>query len=391
MSIYIFWISFGVILYTYVGYLLVLFIIWSIKQKCIKKEDSGDETYEPTVTIFIAAYNEKEVIPAKITNLHQLDYPSSKLSFLWITDGSTDGSDELIRQYPRMELLHDPIRRGKVGAINRGMSYVNSEIVIFCDANSMFTKNTIREIVKYFQDPKVGCVAGEKNIIVPDEENASAVGEGSYWKIESKIKWLESEVGSTVGAPGEICAIRRELFYPLEPDTILDDFILSLRVVQKGYFIKYAPNALATETSSFSISDEMKRKIRIAAGCFQAIPRLKSLLNVFKYGFFSIQFFSHKILRWLIVPPALFLILIINFFIYNQEFIYKIFLYLQLIFYSIALVGYIIRDKKVRYKFIFLPFYFIMMNYAQMIGLYRFITKKQTVNWEKARRKELKN
>ncbi|MGC8824318.1 MAG: glycosyltransferase family 2 protein [Bacteroidales bacterium] len=388
MSEFIFWLSLIIIGYTYIGYILILLIIWGIK--CFfAKRDSLQAGYEPTVTIFIAAYNEKDIIPAKVENLRRLEYPTEKLTFLWVTDGSTDGSDALLRQYPDMHVLHENERRGKVGAINRGMQYVQSEIVIFCDANSMLAPGTVREVVRRFIDPQVGCVAGEKRIMLPQQESAQGVGEGIYWKIESFIKRLESDVNSTVGAAGEICAIRTSLFEPLEPDTILDDFVLSLRMVEKGYKIKYAHRALATEMASFSISDEMKRKVRIAAGCIQALPRLKPLLNIFRYGFFSFQYWSHKVLRWLAVPPAIMAVFFANIFLLNAGIIYRLAFALQLIAYLLVAIGYFLRRKKIQFKYLFLPYYFMVMNSALVWGLIRYFCGKQSVNWEKVQRMQM--
>ncbi|HOK99154.1 MAG: glycosyltransferase family 2 protein [Bacteroidales bacterium] len=387
---FLFWLSLIIVGYTYIGYILVLLLIWGVKRALVREKDNmGD--YEPEVTIFIAAYNEKEVIPAKVENLRKLDYPSDKLTFLWVTDGSTDGSEELLRQYPDMKVLHEPQRSGKVGAINRGMRYVKSEIVIFCDANSMLSPATVREVVRHFQNPRVGCVAGEKHILLPQHEAVQGVGEGVYWKIESFIKRLESEVNSTVGAAGEICAIRTDLFEPLEPDTILDDFVLSLRIVEKGYKIKYAHKAVATETASFSIGDELKRKVRIAAGCIQAIPRLSSLLNIFRYGFFSFQYWSHKVLRWLAVPPAIIIIFLANLFLLSSGVFYKIFFALQIIAYSLVFLGHILRRKNIPFKYLFLPYYFMVMNSALVWGLIRYVRGKQTVNWEKAQRLQMQS
>lgn len=387
---FIFWLSLFIIGYTYIGYILILLILWAIRWLFAKK-NIPQASYEPTITIFIAAYNEKDVIPAKVENLRRLEYPAEKLIFLWVTDGSTDGSEVLLRQYPDMQVLHEPERCGKVGAINRGMRYVSSELVIFCDANSMLTPGTAREVVKRFSDPRVGCVAGEKRVVIPQQESAQGAGEGFYWKIESFIKRLESEVNSTVGAAGEICAIRTSLFEPLEPDTILDDFVLSLRMVEKGYKIKYAREALATEMASFSISDEMKRKVRIAAGCIQAIPRLKPLLNIFRYGLFSFQYWSHKVLRWLAVPPAIVAVFITNLFLLSSGAIYQLTFALQVIAYLLVALGYLLRRKKIKFKYLFLPYYFMVMNSALVWGLVRYLSGKQSVNWEKAQRIQMQS
>ncbi len=357
-----------------------------IKQFFTSRNTFQFEQYEPEVTIFIASYNEKEIISSKVQNLRLLDYPKDKLKCLWITDGSNDGSEMYLQNFTDMQVLHETERKGKIGAMNRGMKYVKTPIVVFCDANSLLVPQAIKNVVAAFSDNSVGCVAGEKQIIKHNADIAVSSGEGIYWQYESLIKKLESEVNSTIGAAGELFAIRTELFQKVEPDTVLDDFIISLRIAQKGYKIKYVPGAVAIETSSVSIAEEMKRKIRIAAGCIQTIPRLKALLNPFKFGFLSFQYWSHKILRWTFVPFALMLLLPINIFLVidNQLIVYKIFLYLQLIFYFIAFVGYIFRKHSTSLRVLFTPYYLLFMNVTILIGFFRYLLKRQSVNWEKA-------
>lgn len=384
---FIFWFLVFIIFYTYVGYTGLLFIIYNFKRIVGKKNDETSN-YLPDVTIFIAAYNEIDIIPEKVQNLRCLDYPAEKLTFLWVTDGSDDGSEQLLQQYDDMQVIHKTNRAGKIGAINRGMQWVKSEIVIFCDANNMLSANTVKAIVKQFANKNVGCVTGEKRIIMPKKNIANAAGEGLYWRYESIIKLLESEVYSTVGAVGELCAIRTNLFEPVEPDTILDDFVISLRIAKKGYQIKYAADAIATETASVNIDEEIKRKVRIAAGCIQTLPRLKELLNIFQYGFFSFQYWSHKVLRWIVVPYALILLIPLNIYLshHSSFIIYNLILIIQLLFYLFVFLGFLLRNRKIKRNWIILPYYLYFMNKSLIIGLFRYFSGKQTVNWEKAKR-----
>lgn len=382
----VFWILFITIFYVYLGYTLLLIILSGIKKLFFYKKNQLVKEYEPAVTIFIAAYNEKEIIPNKIENLRSLDYPKDKLNFFWITDGSDDGSNEFLQNFPDMQVFHEIERKGKIGAMNRGMKYVNTPVVIFCDANNLLVPQAVRKVVEAFSDSTVGCVAGEKQIIKHHADIAVSSGEGIYWQYESIIKKLESEVNSTIGAAGELFAIRTELFEEVEPDAVLDDFVISLRIAQKGYKIKYVPDAVAIETSSTSISEEMKRKIRIATGCLQTIPRLRALLNPFRFGLLSFQFWSHKILRWTIVPFALLLLLPLNLYLVfeNQIIIYKILFACQVLFYFLALVGYIFRKHSTTLRVIFIPYYLVVMNVAIILGFNRYFRHSQTVNWEKA-------
>ena len=239
-------------------------------------------------------------------------FRSGKLHLMWVTDGSNDGTNERLKRYPSVKVLFDPQRKGKTAALNRAIEYVNTPIVVFTDANTMINDRAILEIAKEFQNQEVGCVAGEKRVVAKQKDGAAAGGEGLYWKYESSLKRLDSRLYSAMGAAGELFAIRTDLFEKMDNDTLLDDFILSMRIVQRGYKIAYCADAYAEETGSASMREEEKRKVRIAAGGLQSIARLKSLLNVRKYGVVSFQYISHRVLRWSITPLALFALLPIN-------------------------------------------------------------------------------
>ncbi len=386
-----FWILLSIVIYAYIGYpiLLITLCYFSrfLKSKRIKENNS---VYNPEVTLFIAAYNEADFIEKKVSNSLLLNYPKEKLQQVWITDGSNDGTEKQLEKYRFINVYHQEARNGKTGAINRGLKFVKTPIVVFSDANTELNKESINEIVKLFKDSKVGCVAGEKRIQLKGKDNAVNSGEGFYWKYESIVKKKESELNSVIGAAGELFAIRTNLFEEIENDTILDDFIISMQIAQKGYKIKYAPNAYATERASLNIKEELKRKVRIAYGGFQAIPRLKKSLNLFKYPVLTFQYFSHKILRWTLVPFAFFMIFIINVLIllssHYSHIIYELTLFLQIAFYLFVLLGYLFQSKHMKLKILFSPYYIFIMNLSQIIGLIRFLRKNQSVNWEKSKR-----
>jgi cellulose synthase/poly-beta-1,6-N-acetylglucosamine synthase-like glycosyltransferase len=261
-----FWLLLFIVFYAYVGYGILLFLIIRIRRMLgINKSHYENLDYEPEVTLFIAAYNEKDFVAEKIKNSRELDYPADKLHMIWVTDGSNDGTPEELFNYEGIEVHHLPQRSGKIGAMNRGMKFVKTPIVVFCDANTMLGRESVRRIVNLFSDPKVGCVSGEKRIFGKEKDAAAGAGEGLYWKYESKLKKWDAELYSVVGAAGELFAIRTELFEEVERDTLLDDFIISLRVAQKGYTIQYDPEAYAIETASSNVKEELKRKIRISA------------------------------------------------------------------------------------------------------------------------------
>ncbi len=275
--------------------------------------------------------------------------------------------------------------------MNRGMKLVKTPIVVFCDANTLLGKESIRRIVNLFSNPIVGCVSGEKRIFGKEKDAAAGAGEGLYWKYESTLKKWDAELYSVVGAAGELFAIRTELYQEVEKDTLLDDFIISLRVAQKGYTIQYDPEAYAIETASANVKEELKRKIRISAGGIQSVVRLGSLLNIFKYGTLSFQYISHRVLRWTLAPLCLLFIipagiaLALNEGIFEFGF-YSVLWWLQVLFYFSALLGWYLENKSIRVKLLFVPYYFFIMNLSVFLGFKRYLKGSQSVNWERAKR-----
>lgn len=389
MTIYLFYIFLGIILYAYLGYLLIL-IILEIFRLLLSKKEKDHVEYLPEVTFFITAYNEAKYIDKKVHNTLELDYPNEKIKQTWITDGSNDKSDEILKKYPYITVLHENERKGKIHAMNRGMQKVKTPIVVFSDANTVLEPDTLRNIVTSFANKKVGCVAGEKQIIRLAQARAVGTGEGTYWQYESFLKRLESNVNSTIGAAGEIFAIRTELYRPVKEDTILDDFAISLNIAKRGYKIKYAPKAIAREHASFNIYEEIKRKTRIACGAIQTMVRMPELFNLFRYGFLSFQYFSHKVLRWTIVPFAIIGAFILNIILVGQygwqHILFGPLLVFQILFYQLVLFGLFFNNKSIKLKFLFLPFYICVMNYSIIAGMFRFLSGNYSVLWEKSKR-----
>lgn len=386
----LFWVLLVLVFYSYVGYGLLLYVLVAFK-KLFKTKKTFFNSEEPEVTLFVAAFNERDYVEEKVKNSFLLDYPKDKLHFLWVTDGSDDGTQDLLAKYSNIQVLHNPERAGKINAMHRGMKIIKTPIVVFCDANTMLSQNSINEIVTAFNNPKVGCVAGEKRIFNKSVDSAAGSGEGLYWKYESFLKKMDSEFYTTVGAAGELFAIRTELFNEVEKDTLLDDFMMSMRIAINGHIIKYVPNAYAYESSSANVKEELKRKIRIAAGAVQSTFRLKQALNPFHDFRLAFQFISHKISRWLFVPFAMPIIFILNaIIVYNQEYlevnVYQIMLLLQILFYLITIVGWFFQSINIKAKVFFVPYYIFMMNYASWLGLIRYIKGNQSVNWERAKR-----
>jgi poly-beta-1,6-N-acetyl-D-glucosamine synthase len=382
----LFWIGLTVIVYTYMGYGFVIYLLSKVRGKAPQPPITNPNDL-PDVTFLIAAYNEEQYIEEKIKNTLSLDYPSEKLSVFVVTDGSTDRTPERVKKFHAVKLFHESPRKGKIHAVNRVMKFLKTPIVVFSDANTFVNKEALKNIVKHYQDPTVGGVAGEKRIFKKDEDNASGAGEGVYWKYESFLKRKDAEVYSIVGAAGELFSIRTELYEAPEENIIIEDFYLSLKIATKGYRFMYEPEAYAMETASASVEEEWKRKVRICAGGFQAMGKLKQLLNPFRFGILSFQYISHRVLRWTLAPLFLPIVLLTNLLLALQGSpFYNLILAGQLFFYAMAFVGYLYRNKNISIKGFFVPYYFAIMNLSVYAGFARFRKGQQSVLWEKAQR-----
>ncbi|MEJ5305366.1 MAG: glycosyltransferase family 2 protein [Ignavibacteria bacterium] len=407
----IFWLSFFFIFYTFIGYPLLMYFLFrfeSIRYFIRIPEDAGKvfinpelggkiifdqrfsaKEFTPFVSMIIAAYNEEKFIEEKIKNCLELNYPSEKIEFLFVTDGSNDKTPEIVQKYsetyPNVKLFHQSERQGKLKAINRVVPYAKGEILVFSDANSFYNKDAISFLVRHFQFEKIGCVAGEKRVISKD---GKLEAEGLYWKYESFLKKLDSEIFSIVGAAGEIFAIRKDLFLELPENTINEDFVITMNIAAKGYRVVYEPKAYAVEEPTKSIFEEFKRRIRISTGGLQAIFLLKNLFDIRKYKFLTFQFISHRILRWTITPLSLLLIYISNLLIFLKSdlIFYKITFYFQTVFYCSALIGFLAELVKIKINFFYLIFSFILMNFVSVIALITYPFRARTNIWQKVER-----
>ncbi|MDN3654647.1 glycosyltransferase family 2 protein [Ferruginibacter paludis] len=382
-----FWICMGIVFYAFLGYGIVLYAMVLIK-RIVSKDKLEAKPFEPAVTLVIPCFNEADILRAKIANSKKLDYPADKLKIVFITDGSTDGSDCYLNAWPDIVVLHENRRGGKTAAENRAMKYVDTPFVIFSDANTMLNSAAVKNIVKHFEDDMVGCVSGEKRIINDAADSASAAGEGIYWKYESLLKKLDSELNSACGAAGELVAFRSSLYRDLPEDTLLDDFMQSMQMAASGYRIIYEKEAYAVETASENVAEELKRKIRICAGGWQSIQRLSGNLTMQKTPLLYFQYVSHRVLRWTITPFLLIAIFILNMYIIKSgSQFYMTIMVAQVLFYSAAIIGYILENRRVTFKPVFVPYYFCIMNYAVLAGLRRYLSGQQKATWDKAQRK----
>ncbi|MCI5505722.1 MAG: glycosyltransferase family 2 protein [Prevotella sp.] len=377
MTTTLFWLCLAIVVYTYVGYGLILYLLVFIKRLAIKAKPLADITDDclPEVTLMVCAYNEEDIISEKMSNTHSLDYPADRLHLVWVTDGSTDNTNSILSTYPDVKIVFSPERRGKSAALKHGIKEVSTEIVMMTDANTMLNPEAIREIVRLMQDPKVGCVSGEKKVMAKSDSDEAAQGEGLYWKYESTLKRLDSELYSAMGAAGELCVIRRQLMTDIPDDTLLDDFVISMEIVRMGYKIAYTSKAFAMEYGSADLHEESKRKRRIAAGGLQSSWRLRSLMNPLRHPVVAFQFVSHRVLRWTITPVCLFALIPLNTILVlsGEGIIYTIIWILQILFYASALAG--MRISK----------YFVFMNLNVFRGM-AYLLNNTSGTWEKAKR-----
>jgi cellulose synthase/poly-beta-1,6-N-acetylglucosamine synthase-like glycosyltransferase len=388
---YLFLGSCFIVLYNYAGYALIVIGLNRIRRRPATPTPADDGL--PSVSFIVAAYNEADCIDQKIANSLDLDYPPHKIEFMFISDGSNDATPSIIRRYDRIVALHQPERQGKSAAINRAVLSARHEILIFSDANTILNREAVRLIARHYPDPAVGGVAGEKKVLSAADGNEVGDGEGLYWKYESFLKRTDADFYSVVGAAGELFSLRRNLYTVLPASIVLDDFVLSLKVAQQGFRVAYEPAAWASELPSASIEDERKRKVRIAAGGFQAITLLSPLLAFWKYPRLSFLYISHRVLRWAASPfclPLAFLsngILVLlgaGRFPTAAPALTAVFI-AQCAFYGAAALA-AIQPSLRRFKLVKLAHYFVFMNYCAILGFFRFLNGSQSAIWEKARR-----
>ena len=387
-STILFWFLLIGVLYTYAGYGILAWIWVKIRGK--RESPVNPDGELPSLAVIVPAYNEAGILAEKIQNSLALDYPAHRWKLVVVTDGSSDQTPDIAASHSGILHMHQPERRGKVAAINRVVALLDSvDILVFCDANTMLNREALRFLVAHYAEPRVGGVSGEKKVL--PGKGREVAEEGIYWKYESALKKLDSSVYSIVGAAGELFSMRRELYSPIPEDTILDDFIISMQICEKGYVVRYEPRAIAAETPSLTIEDEKIRKVRISAGAFQSLYRIGYIANPFKYGVLGFQFLSRRVMRWVFCPLALPLLLILNGWLYyrsaSPEWLYGTLLVLQVAFYGMAMVGALTQERKwVFLKIFALPHYFFFMNFSVWQGFFRFINGRQSALWQKARR-----
>ncbi|MES2726017.1 MAG: glycosyltransferase family 2 protein [Bacteroidota bacterium] len=382
----IFWVCIFIVFYSYIGYGIIIYAIVKIKNAIIAKPVYS-ATFEPEVTLIVPCFNEADYIEEKIQNSLALNYPKNKLKLIFISDGSSDDTHARIKKYVEVLALHEDKRSGKAAAMNRAMKFVQTPIVVFCDANTTLNADAIKELVKHYENDRVGAVTGEKRIISTNKEGASTAGEGIYWKYESLLKKLDSDFYSVVGAAGELMSYRTNLYKELPADSLLDDLMQSMQIAIDGHRVIYEKNAWAAETASANVKEELKRKIRISAGAWQSMLRLGKAFNPFHNFNLFFAFISHRVLRWTLAPFSLLILIVLNVYLhYALGGLYTYIFLAQILFYSMALLGWYLENNRIKVKVLFVPYYFFIMNLCVYLGLFRFVKGKQSVSWERAKR-----
>lgn len=370
-----FWLSLVTIIYTYIGYPILVTILARFRGKPHLQED-----IYPNVALIIAAYNEANTIAAKIRNSLSLQYPPDRLAIVVVEDGSDDGTADIAAGFDRIRIYHSDQRLGKAAALARVVSNLHEEIFVFTDADTMLAPDSITLLVRHFADPGVGGVAGEKQV--------SGGGEGLYWRYESYLKNCDGRISSVMGASGELFAIRREAWHPPADDVIIEDFMISMQLILDGWRLVYEPAAIAKEDPLNSVAADWERRTRNAAGGFQAISRLGKMLEPNR-GIIAWQFFSHRVLRWAITPFLLPVVFLLNLLLWQRTF-YRILFACQVVIYGIGLEGFrrIQSGEETQYlrRGLFnAVFFFIVANMAAIAGFLRYVRHEQPAQWRKAR------
>ena len=392
-AIWIFGLAWVLILYTYIGFPLVLATFARLfgsanrtPSRSAGEADTGSTCHDctgdarlPRVAMVVAAFNEEAVLADKLSNSWEIDYPSERFQ-LWIgSDGSSDGTDRILSACRDARLRYRGFgeRRGKISVLNDLFAEIDADIVVMSDANTVYAPDAVRKLVAQFEDTRVGCVSGELGLL----QEGGVSGEGLYWKYEGWIKRSESRLGFLIGCNGGIYALRRECYEPLPPSTIVEDFVLTMRVLERGYRVVFAPEARAFEPPSATSRAEMIRKVRIGAGGFQALS-LTGRLLLPGFGLTAFAFWGHKVLRWL-VPFFYITATAANIALWRLP-AFSLFLVIQAVGAILAVAAYHAPPGRKLPRWTQPVSYFFLMNYSLFCGFVRFVTRTQRVTWDRS-------
>jgi glycosyltransferase involved in cell wall biosynthesis len=374
---YIFWISIFLIFYTYFGYLLLLFLLTLFKGRKINKKD-----IIPSITIIIPVYNQGKMIEDKINNCLGLDYPQDKLEIVVASDGSTDDTDDVVRKHSRqgVKLIRLVERKGKHYAQGEALKIARGEIIVFTDVGISFWLGSLRRLVRNFGDPKVACVSSVDEVVT---SKARLSKEALYIRYDMLLRKLESSIGASTGMSGSFYAVRKKFCYPFYP-SMSNDFYIPLRAVMQGYKAVLDHQVKGYYSASGDPKDEFIRKTRTIVHGIEVLSKFKTVLNPFKYGFYSIQIISHKLLRWL-VPYFLAIIFTTNILLLSKGWMYLAFFLAQLFFYLIALAVHF-KPKFNNNPLSKISYFFALTNLSILVSWYKYFSGERYVLWEPTKR-----
>ena len=372
----VFWVSVGVIVYIYVGYPILIALCGAALNRRVKREP-----LEPTVTILIAAYNEEAHIRQTLEDKIQLDYPREKREIIVVSDGSSDRTDAIVREFQAdgVQLLRQEPRAGKTAALNMAARVARGDILVFSDANSLYDTGALRELVANFSDPTVGYVTGQIRYVSPEDSSNVSQGCSTYMDYENVVRLAETRAGSLVGVNGGIDAVRRELYEPMRADQ-QPDFVLPMMVVKRGYRVVFEPAAILRETALVKARDEYKMRVRVSLRALRALWDMKTLFDPLRFGLYSWQLLSHKFLRY---GAFLFLTCayVSNLALAGRGFSFFALCLLQTTFYLIALMGWFLDRRGRSSRLLLLPYYFCLLNLASAHAFGAALVGRRQVVW----------
>jgi cellulose synthase/poly-beta-1,6-N-acetylglucosamine synthase-like glycosyltransferase len=380
---FVFWISAALLAYVYIGYPLLVFTFSKLFPKPVKHG-----SIEPRVTVLITAFNEEAAISDKIINTLNLDYPADKLEILVASDGSTDGTEEIVRSFaPRgVKLFRQDGRVGKTATQNKAVEIAESEIILFSDATTSYREDLFTYLLPPFADEAVGCVAG-RLVYIDDQSTSVGKGVQSYWSYETFLKMAESRACSLIGASGCLYAIRKSAYEPMYPEAC-SDFLICTTVYRKGLRSVFAPDAVCFERTNNRADDELRMRVRVIAQTFTDLWRNRDMLNPLKSGFYGIELISHKLMRYA-VPFILTTLLAANVALVGSSVFYTATFMVQTAFYSLAVGGWLVERTGKRVTVVAVPFYFVLANLASAVAFYQFLRGETYTRWEPIREARL--
>lgn len=369
----------GLIVYVYFGYPLLVFLVSVLFPKSVNQSE-----IEPCVTVLITAFNEEAALREKLENTLLIEYPSEKIDILVASDGSTDGTDAIVREFSArgVRLFRQEGRVGKTMTQNNAVERAVGEIILFSDATTLYNEDVFRQLLPAFADKSVGCVAGR--LVYLDEESTT-VGKGarSYWNYETFLKSSESRACSLIGASGCLYAIRKSAYEPMYPEAC-SDFLICTNIYRKGLRSVFAPNAVCYEHTNRKSTDELRMRIRVISQTFTDLWRNRDMLNPLKSGFFAVEMVSHKVLRYA-VPFILLALFTSNIILSGSSVFYASALTVQILFYVMAFVGWMLERMGKRMSLLAMPLYFVLANLASFLGFYKFLRGETYTRWEPIR------